>query len=252
MARVKGIRPYRIANEQYRYRDYPRELPKRHLYQPLHCGPASWIEEQRVLRALWRLQLYFCLVSIVEDGGGTDGIARNAFLTERPHNVWEGEAAWQINELDCVYEFLVEKGTSTAPLSKLPSVASRLETAPQRPPAHTEAHYRWAQTHMYLRERPGPGVSYFSGLGIYHYLLLHGASFKPLRRLGMGIWDRKKMVRLGLVNVRQAETLTYIGEAHVRTNLDDLPSGQNISQDDLICRWKSTELQAREELLSNE
>ncbi len=140
LARVNGIRPYRIADDRYHYRDSPKELPERHPYQPLPFGPASWVEEQRVLRALWRLQLYFCLVSSVEDGGGTDGIARNACLIEGPHNVWKDEAAWQVDELDCVYEFLVEMETSTAPLSKLPTVASRLVTAPQRPPEHTEAH----------------------------------------------------------------------------------------------------------------
>lgn len=251
LARLNGIRPYRIADDRYHYRDYPGELPERLPYQPLHCGPASWVEEQRVLRALWRLQLYFCLVSIVEDGGGTDGIARNACLIEGLHNVWKDEAAWQIDELDCVYEFLVEMETSTAPLSSLPSVASRLVTAPQRPPEHTEAHCRWEQTPMYLRDYPGPGASYFSALGIYHYSPLHGASFKPLRRLGMGIWDRKKMVGLGLVNVRHADMPDCDEDAHAGTTSDTPPFRKIITLDDLICRWKSIESQAKEDILGH-
>jgi len=245
LARVNSVRPYRIADERYRYRDYPKEPPERLPYQPLHCGPTSWVEEQRVLRALWRLQLYFCLVRIVEDGGGTDGIARNACLIEGPHNIWKGRAAFHMDQLDCVYEFLVEKETSTAPLSKLPSVTSRFVTTPQRPPKHTVVHCRWEQTHIYFRDWPGPGASYFSGLGIYHYSPLHGADFKPLSRLGMGIWDRKRMVRLGLVNVRQVGAWECNGHADSGTTSDLLPSGQSISHDDLICRWKSIERRRR-------
>ncbi len=145
LPRVNGIRPYRIADDRYRYRDSPKEPPERHPYQPLPCGPASWVEEQRVIRALWRLQLYFCLVSLIEDGGGTDGIARNACSIEGLHNVWKDAAAWQIDELDCVYDFLVEMEILKAPLSKLPSVASRHVTAPQRPPEHTDARCRSEQ-----------------------------------------------------------------------------------------------------------
>lgn len=251
LARVNGIRPYRIVDDRYHYRDFPKELPERHSYEPLPCGPASWVEEQRVLRALWRLQLYFCLVSIVEDDGGRDGIARKASLIEGLHNVWKDEAAWQVDELDCVYEFLVEMETSTAPLSMLPSVASRLVTAPQRPPEHTEAHCRWEQTPIFLRNWPGPGASYFSALRIYHYSPLHGAGFKPLRRLGMGIWDRKKMVGLGLVNVRHADMPDCNEDAHAGTTSDTPPFRKIITLDDLICRWKSIEIQAKEDFPGN-
>lgn len=251
LARVNGIRPYRIADELYHYCDYPQELPERRPYQPLPSGPVSWIEEQRVLRALWRLQLYFCLVSIVHDRGGTDGIVRNAFLIERPHTVWAGENAWEIGELECVHEFLVEKETSTAPLSQLPCVASGPVTVPQLPPEHIQTHCRWEQTPMDFANWPGPGASYFCAIGTYPCSPLRGASFKPFRRLGMGIWDRKKMVGLGLLNVRHAAGLDCNKDAHAGTTSDVLPVKEIITTDDLLCRWKSIESQAKEDFPGN-
>lgn len=239
LARVNSIRPYRIANELYNYGDYPAELPERRPYRPLPCGPPSWIEEQRVLRALWRLQLYVCLVGIVKDGGGTEGIARKPFT---PQTVWADENRWQIGELECVYEFIVEKDTSTARLSQLPCVASGLVTVPQRSPEDTETHIWWEQTPMGFRNWPSPGASHFLVIGNERNSPLRGISFKPFRRLGRGIWDRMKMVGLGLVNERHAAGLDCNEDAHAGTTSDTLSVRETITKDDLLCRWKSIEI----------
>ncbi len=86
---------------------------------------------------------------------------------------------------------------------------------------------------------------------MYQYSPLHRASFKPLRRLGMGIWDREKMVGLGLVNVPHADRPDCNEDAYEGTRLDTPPFRKLITLDDLICRWKSIESQAKEDLLGN-
>ena len=77
--RVNSIKPSYLPDNSYGFnyfreslseKEYRAKLPEGCRYNPLECGAASWIEEQRVCRALWRLQLYFDLVTIARPRPG--------------------------------------------------------------------------------------------------------------------------------------------------------------------------------------
>lgn len=67
----------------------------------------------------------------------------------------------------------------------------------------------------------------------------------------MGIWDRQKMVGLGLLNERHAAGLECNEDDYAGTTSDNFPVRDTITQDDLLCRWKSIEIQANEDFQVN-
>lgn len=90
LVRTGLIRPSYLSDPSFRYdRHYPREPLGRQPYEPIQCGPPSWIEEQRVTRALWRLVLYFELLAMEPQSAksvNADFIV--ALRHEGPHRLW--------------------------------------------------------------------------------------------------------------------------------------------------------------------
>ena len=89
----------------------------------------SWFEEQRVCQALWRLQLYFDLLTIARTGPGVTSPVWNLLKCLGPHRVWSKlKLRGELGQIGCVYGFLCERFDATrmpqAPrshLSELPT-----------------------------------------------------------------------------------------------------------------------------------
>ncbi|KAF6228750.1 hypothetical protein HO173_011597 [Letharia columbiana] len=96
-----------ISNATYHYQR-PEALPRllreasrRPPLRPLKCGHPSWIEEQRVYRALWRLQFYFDLVTITRPSLAIPNQVWDLLKNEGPHRVWGGfKCLWELDEMD--------------------------------------------------------------------------------------------------------------------------------------------------------
>lgn len=210
--RVNNIKPSYLPDNTYDPRthrsclfekEYRANLPEGWSYEPLKCGLASWIEEQRVCRALWRVQLYFDLATITRPRLDAASQAWTLLSSLGPHRIWGKLKNSELGEMDCVYDFLWECfDTKSMPsshrshLSELPATDPKSLTAAKSMPYHDQRAPKRDHPVEQL-DRPSPAVC---RLGAILY-----SRFKPLQRLGIHIWDRKRMAGLGLIKVRRSE-----------------------------------------------
>ena len=214
--RVNGIKPSYLLDQLQDLRDYRGRLPKGRPYEPLKCCHPSWVEEQRVYRALWRLQLYFDLVRITRPSPGVTSQVWDLLKNEGPYRVWgKLKHFWELDEMDSVYRFLSDcldattmPSTHPPHLSKLPVTESKFVTSPKNIPCDDYVASKWGQTKNNLNCR-SPAVNAFSSIRRSFDTALYNSGFEPFqrfdfeqfRRLGFEIWDREKMARLGLISV---------------------------------------------------
>lgn len=200
--RVNSIKPSYVLEKPYNeWRNNGVTPMEGCPYEPLKCDNPSWIEEQRVYRALWRLQLYFDLVTITRPGTGNASQVWDLLKSEGPYHVWSVlENLHELDEINCVYEFLCEfsdaktKAFTQPPhLTKVPTFEPNLVALPKSTPYGDLESSRWDQTPSHL-ERCSPGIFEFLRFSWYQK-----EPFKRFWRLGFCIWDREKMTRLGLV-----------------------------------------------------
>lgn len=217
--RVKALRPSHLLDPQFRYSNSNKaclEHPEGRRYEPALLDAPSWIEIQRISRAFWRTQLSCDLVEyrlFLREKGSPKDVQRQ-LTSENPRQVWaELEplelAPWELDEINCVYDYLDEIGASNAPTSlnpqetvNLPSIKhSATPWMHQAVPLDTEADHLWSQCTAALG-CPSIGYCFF-----HRYARkipnspLQGTSFAPFRRLGFGIWDLKKLSALGVMNI---------------------------------------------------
>ncbi|CAF9917169.1 hypothetical protein IMSHALPRED_003484 [Imshaugia aleurites] len=206
--RVNKIKPSYLLDQSYsyhsRYPRYPKKIPEGRPYKPLQCGHPSWIEEQRVLRALWRLEVYFDLVAITRPKTGSTSQVWNLLGNEGPHRIWPRLMRWETRELDCVYDYLydISDATTRPPgqplhLAKLPLIEHGSVTVPRSTPVHDVLVYNWCQSTIFLGKM-SPAMKFLNTIGKLSFSPLYRSSFEPFQRLGFGIWDSEKMARLGL------------------------------------------------------
>lgn len=166
--RVNSIKPSYLQDQSFKYttcfRDIPynsesqQQRPVGCRYTPAKCGAPSWVEEQRVHRALWRLQLYFDLVNLSRPDIGQASPTHYLLRDKGPCVIWSRIDDWQHGELECVYDFLCkdheERKTSSPPkahLSKLPTSYQDAVTLPKSTPNDTDyLVYHWRQHPMDL------------------------------------------------------------------------------------------------------
>ena len=203
--------------------------PEHTPYKIMRCYAPSWIEEQRVHRALWRIALYFDLRTITGLHVGQDPTLSYISAKQGPRIVWYRgyqrfrEApritfpSWEVQEIDTVFEFLSERSISE--LQNLPYIQSESFGVLQRMPvANTEA-AQWQQLSSDLQD-PGPGFEYLRSKerelsflndndGYQIASPREEEDFNPLRRLCMCIWDKEKLARLGLADFREMSPEIY-------------------------------------------
>lgn len=179
-------------------------------YQQEDVGDPSWVEEQRVNIALWRLQLLFSLKKAAPrlDWSKDDlRDLRNTSLDE----LWCRLPQDQLESVKCVYEYLQYTAQQNLPhsssaktsgsLNELPNIGTDARrTWQSKEPQDDRSGRVWRQSTRDL-EAQSPGYMIFS------YTLSHCRigghpmeSFDIFRRLGFSIWDHKRMTALGFLS----------------------------------------------------
>ena len=214
--RCRNIRPSHSADPQFRFTDDAvNEWPPGISYSPQDCGPPSWVEEERVLRALWRLQVFFDLRREIPDTpwlgprsqklGNIDG-----------SEFWKALPAWELDEIDCVYECLQDiigqDSNNSSELSAPVQSRDRMRQLPVAPlvgiveawPAagwELEAPQNLMKDNQEASLRPNPGFNFFRTLGsLGGRSPLDGTDFREFRRIGFGIWSMKRLCGLEVWN----------------------------------------------------
>ncbi|KAI4261668.1 MAG: hypothetical protein L6R42_003137 [Xanthoria sp. 1 TBL-2021] len=253
--RVNAVKPHcpRNKSKGVGFRDQWTPLPNKEFvpYKIIPFEEPSWIEEQRVLRALWRIVVFIDLQAILapvwagKDCGAQDEDALDSihtvFRTQGLNSLWS--APWlevvsgvrginpeQLEEMECVMEFLIEVTPSK---SSPPARSTEDEHPPQQlqrlPNIEATDHYR-----VLLQPPPRTGdqmarlwAQAVSDLDFptHGYRFSHGAPFVQapelidLRRgyeMGESLfaYEFKSLRRLGMV--------FWDGEKLVRLGLNDI------------------------------
>ncbi|MCJ1302768.1 hypothetical protein MMC08_005573 [Hypocenomyce scalaris] len=212
--RVNSLEPMHLLNPTHRFFYDPfRDYPKGRRYTPQQTGAASWAEEYRVVRALWRLQLYCVLRQgpVWPSSGEASDNASNASPDHGLSRVWGHLQPWEIDEMECIQDYLDEIHISLRePVFQVPerSVTLRPQSSVlvdaataaassilAEPPTDVAARV-WHQDQQ-AAEHTSDGYNFFHTYGLRSPMSpLKESAWQPFRRLGFGIWDRKRMVAL--------------------------------------------------------
>ena len=206
--RVNSIKPSYLFDDSHDDLEYFRNnAPEGRPYEPLKCDNPSWIQEQRVGRALWRLQLCFDLVTITRPSPGNASQVWDLLKNEGPYRVWSDlEKLHELDEIECVYKFLREfpdaittAFTKPPHLTKNSTIKPKFVALPKSTPYGDLESSSWEQTPSHL-DCCSPGLLAFMRIQIrFNWYLWE--PFEPFRRLSFCIWDREKMTRLWLIKV---------------------------------------------------
>lgn len=239
--RCLALEPYHLLDPAFQYRP---NLPIRHplgqRYQPQDIGSPSWVEEQRVCLALWRLQLLLCLREATLSVLGWPEEDLERFQSMEPDQLWESLPSWELETVKCVHEYLCESQEQvTMDLSTTKTsqgsvrLLSRCLTQkirydwPTASPRDDEAGWLWGQS---TRQLNGPSRGYLFLTGPLRYSPqspLKGASFGVFRRFGFSIWDLKRLAALGFMEeLRGCEAFGVVER-------------QRFSRDNLFFTWQS-------------
>ena len=218
LKRINSIRPY--CSDRCKYWD-PRwdrgeTEPELVRYRIPKCEEHSWVEEQRVLRALWRVVVYLDVLKLVRPDEGQKGELWDTLATEGPLRLWlhlvgdgkhtrAGKLLWDLQELECVEDFLFELSypamdskCQTPQLQRLPMIEVGPYIPPKPLPSLTITKGLFSDPYGEI-ERSSRGYSYFCRE--YHHLYrfaLDNLDFKPFQLLGLGVWDHERLEMLGL------------------------------------------------------
>ncbi|KAL8670987.1 MAG: hypothetical protein Q9168_004501 [Polycauliona sp. 1 TL-2023] len=137
LERLNKLRPHGARNQKnlVMFNDQWTPLPSTEFvpYEIMPCEQQSWIEENRVLRALWRMAIWFDMLHIIapirdgkneEDSTILDDVWKY-LKTLKPSELWlidarteharkgtfyssRGATTWQEQEMDCIINFLKE------------------------------------------------------------------------------------------------------------------------------------------------
>lgn len=193
------------------------------LAQPIplvDAGPPSWVEEMRVGRLMWFMQLWCDLHDAAQDGrlagcGWSDdcirrmqsisanGLAESTMLGIGRTGEWQHHGGKA--EIKTVTAYLDELRSEDATTSatSLPwppaDVIAQTREGQEPPPERTDLTFEW-----YLGEEnldfPGIGHDTFVSSCMENSWILDGATFDSYRRLGFSIWDGKRMHGFGLLD----------------------------------------------------
>lgn len=206
--RLNAIQPQHLENpvHYFRWTDPFQNYPKGRAYTPSTSDVPSWVEEYRVVRALWQLQLYHLLKTKYEPAKSKDSYAggRDPGLLEAwGHRLKE----WELDSMECVQDWLTETGLSLYPITETVrpfSLQIPLEEADRRSILNRapidEISKAWDQD-FDASQSFSRGFSLFHGFGKrVPTSVLKDSEWKTFRRLGFGIWDHKRMVMMELVS----------------------------------------------------
>ncbi|KAF2994015.1 hypothetical protein G7054_g11415 [Neopestalotiopsis clavispora] len=169
-------------------------------------GPISWVEEQVVVRAFWRLQLFFDLNWAAREGRLD---AWRAEDRQRLSDITMEELFGQMHpflaqyqELLTVAEFL-QQSTGHASVTAIPAVGELASTYALQSIPETDEY--WMQAPLVggcyepqgLRARPHVDLTLASVINADESPI-RGAPMRIFRRLGLAIWSDSRLASLGL------------------------------------------------------
>lgn len=207
--RLNAIKPQHLLDPR---RGFPasdtfENYPEGRAYTPPIAGTPSWVEEYRVVRALWLLQLYRILELKNEPlkGKSSHVKAENYGFSE----AWGPRLeSWELDNMECVQDWLNEMHVSLYPVTENVHVSSppvSLEEAGRRStlehaPTDKISH-AWQQD-LDASQQFSMGFRFFHNYGKKSpSSVLKNSQWKTFRRLGFGIWDLKRMAVMELLAV---------------------------------------------------
>ncbi|KAG8530095.1 uncharacterized protein KY384_005577 [Bacidia gigantensis] len=259
--RLNNLQPQHLAKPGFVFSSYPfRKYPDGRKYQPPKSGPASWSEEYRVLRALWRLQL-FCLISKpnsrVTNRLNVEASYIECSIPYRQHElsrILSHLTNWELDEMICVHEYLdgarislrappsvphEDPNCHTPTTPSTPSSTSTNNTQPifpianARPSSNPTGFGRFND--LIAVKRSTEAYNFFHRYGLRHPTSpLQRSCWENFRTLGFGIWDQERLCHMEMFRMPAALR-------------DQKPQG-DLSIDDVGFTWKSVEAQAQKAL----
>ena len=212
--RLNNLRPYHVANTKYtepfltRHCEIFQNPLEGRRYTPLKTGPASWVEEYRVVRALWRLQLS-CLFTYgpwqPASVGEISAESSNLKKQTQFYTLWHLLSEWECDEMECLSEHFDSLGISffgTPSGASLPPSTRPIASKLTHPPTSPASEFWW-------QDRSGPKhracvYNFFQTWGRRGpHSSLKRSCWIHFRRLGFGIWDTERMCAMELYRLPQ-------------------------------------------------
>ena len=243
--RLNNLRPQHLAKSNFVFSSYPfRKWPNGKEYKFVKTGPATWVEEYRVTRAIWRLQL-FCLL--------TNSNARVTTRTDEPPFIecsiphWQLEFSkilslltkWETDEILCIQDYLdiarislrappstiddkISNYSSTNNTSTTAAISTNKRAIPSPPSAYQK------HQDVIAVKRSTEAYNFFHRYGLRAPTSpLQRSNWDNFRRLGFGVWDQERMCQMELFRMPAA--------------VRDERGGKDLSIDDVGFTWKSVE-----------
>lgn len=169
-------------------------------YKPQPLGPPCWMEEQRVMRAFWRLQLVIELKRAASEKR-LDWALEDGKMEMSPEILF-APWTWQEEEFLTVVDFIDHfHGGSilTQQRHGLPPPPANYASASewQDPPVPGVIDERWSREQL-SKGQPPCWSFYWIKIRAVSTSPIRGCPFWPYRKLGLAIWEEDKLEALGL------------------------------------------------------
>ena len=252
ITRFDAVQPSHLADSSFMYRyDALTSCPAGVPYVAMKKGRASWVEEYRVARALWRLQLrcifeneHDDLLGIEEDGFGPQ--LPNSILQKLQHTaMWPPLTKWELDQVACVEDYVnSELGISLHDVDQLHAIpmqsqintktalaTSSTSSLPAGPPTTPLARF-WQQDRLAAKSLQ-EGYHFFHSYGLRHPRSpLQVSNWVHFRRLGFGMWDGERLCKAEFTGLPMGWK-EVLGE--------DVEFGMEMSLSNISFTWKSIE-----------
>ncbi|KAM0802744.1 hypothetical protein BDR22DRAFT_842135 [Usnea florida] len=234
--RLNSIQPQHLADPKHRARvKYTLEnYPKGRAYTPSRTDFPSWVEEYRVVRAFWLIQLYRIFQTELETNNGKESNVTNKGYGF-PAALGDRLKEWELDNMECVQDWLNEMQISLYNFSEPVPLSSKSSLSLE------EADTRSALDHPPTDKDTAETQSFNTSYYFFHswgqkspLSMLHNSQWQFFRRLGFGIWDTKRMVMMELLSA--PPQMAEPDETVHRTGC-----GVRLDIGDISFTWKSIE-----------
>lgn len=230
LEKFNALRPENIVDPKARYsRDLKKTPPWTQRFESFKVpvrdyGPPVWEEEQRVSRALWRIQLFYDLRTAAGQsrlGWPAEDVARLQSMKERDLYV-KWSLRYEAEEIQTITEYLDHAQAADPIVSHNPSGSSSggCNRGPQRLPfLWYPVERRWPTPQ---RPDPEPVTQMYKidygTFGLRQWQLLSEMPFSPLRtvkfdsyrQLGVALWCQERVQAIGLIPLNRKSPGTSI------------------------------------------
>lgn len=212
LARFRSLRPQHLVDREFHWHGIqPWEVkPPRRSYQTQEVGPPSCVEEQRVFRAFWRIQMICDLkkaASYSMLSWPADDIER--LNSAEPIELFYQEALYirlyreephpEFEEIRSVMHYMreVQREDSMRQLDR----TSRFLEVQRGMPCPVPVESDWVELEIpsqgvrHYDSYVDPGMNFFG----YGFSPLRNISFGPFRSLGFAFWDLQRLAAYGLL-----------------------------------------------------